>query len=200
MISTGQTSLLTSTPDSIIVTVTSFTTVPNDGEPITIPSSIMGSNFHSDNHQTESTNSNVPNTQFNTIKNTIKTTDRTIVSDKTNNTAQLVPSKTESITTTASRGPTIQSSTGDSNTTTLIAAVISTVLILLVVSILVIIIVSVLMYKRRKRLAKNKMSTGQDDFCIPNPVYSETTSGGGAKQGTTCMYYTLDYYILLHCF
>ena len=201
MISTGQTSLLTSTQDSTIVTVTSFTTVPNDGEPITIPSSIMGSNFHSDNHQTESTNSNVPNTQFNTIKDTItKTTDRTIVSDKTTNTAPLVPSKTESIISTTARGPTIQSSTGDSNTTTLIAAVISTVLILLVVSILVIIIVSVLMYKRRKRLAKNKMSTGQDNFCIPNPVYSETTSGGGAKQGTTCMYYTLDYYILLHCF
>ena len=146
-----------------------------------MPSSIMGSDSHSDNHQTESTNSNMPNTQFNTIKNTITiTTDRTIVSDKTTNTAPLVPSKTESITTTASRGPTIQSSTGDNNTTTLIAAVISTVLILLVVSILVIIIVSVLMYKRRKRLTL-KISSGQDDFCHANPVYSDTTSVGDDK-------------------
>ena len=127
---------------------------------ITIPSSIMGSDSHSDNHQTKSTNSNVPNTQFNTIKNTIKTTDRTIVSDKTTNTAPLVPSKTESIISTTARGPTIQSSTGDNNTTTLIAAVISTVLILLVVSILVIIIVSVLMYKRRKRLTLKISSRG----------------------------------------
>ena len=184
--SISQTSSLISTPDSRFVTVTSSiivpTTVPNDGGSITMPSSILGSDSHSDNRQTESTNSNVPNTQFNTIKNTITiTTDRTIVSDKTTNTAPLVPSKTESIiSTTASREPTIQSSTGDNNTTTLIAAVISTVLILLVVSILVIIIVSVLMYKRRKRLTL-KISSGQDDFCHANPVYSDTTTVGDDK-------------------
>ena len=178
--SNSQTSSITST---LVITVTSVPiTVPNDRGSITMPSSIMGSDSHSDNRQTESTNSNMSDTQFNTIKNTItKTTDRTIVSDKTTNTAPLVPSKTESIiSTTASRGPTIQSSTGDSNTTTLIGAVISTVLILLVVSILVIIIVSLLMYKRRKRLTL-KISSGQDDFCHANPVYSDTTTVGDDK-------------------
>ena len=187
--STGQTHSSISTPDSTIVTATSSTTVPTTvpiegAGSITMPSSIMGSDSHSDNHQTESTNSNMPNTQFNTIRNTItKTTDRTIVSDKTTKTAPpAVPSKTESIiSTTASRGPTIQSSTGDSNTTTLIAAVISTVLILLVVSILVIIIVSVLMYKRRKRLTL-KVSSGQDNCCHANPVYSDTTTVGDDKE------------------
>ena len=186
--STDQTHSSISTPDSTIVTATSSTTVPTTvpiegAGSITMPSSIMGNDSHSDNHQTESTNSNMPNTQFTMIKNTItKTTDCTIVSDKTTNTAPPVPSKTESIiSTTASRGSTIQSSTGDSNTTTLIAAVISTVLILLVVSILVIIIVSVLMYKRRKRLTL-KISTGQDDFCHANPVYSDTTTVGDDKE------------------
>ena len=76
---------------STIATSSSDTTKGTENtESITMPSSIMGSDFHSDNHQTVSTNSNVPNTQFNTIKNTItKTTDRTIVSDKTTNTAPL---------------------------------------------------------------------------------------------------------------
>ena len=88
--------------------------------------------------------------------------------------------QTESIISTIARGPTIQSSTGENNTTTLIAAVISTVLILLIVSILVILIVSVLMYKRRKRLTL-KISSGQDDFCHANPVYSDTTTVGDDK-------------------
>ena len=164
-------------------------------ESITMFSSIMGSDFHSDNHQTESTNSNVPNTQFTMIKNTIiKTTDCTIVSYKTTNTAQLASSKTESIiSTTASRGPTIQSSIGDSNTTTLIAAVISTVLILLVVSILVIIIVSVLMYKRRKRLTLKISSRGDGNHATSTMRKDEEEMSNNPSyqsQGT----YTYKYY------
>ena len=105
-------------------------------------------------------------------------------------------------TATISGGPTIQSNTGDSNTTSLIAAVISTVLILLVIGTLVI-IVSVLMCKRRKRKTF-KISTGQDDTCLANPVYSDTTLGRGVEdmsnpnyqpqQGTIT---TLSYYMYM---